>query len=126
MEKFKGLAREKQIIIIGCLLTIVSVLLKWGGWGLIEATGLEMGAYLIIFALIYPLYNSYQDKYIDKKKAIISLGIGLIFIFYIRVVAFKNLFGYVPGQYTSIGMKVAIAGIIIAMIGVKLIKDDKQ
>lgn len=125
MEKFKGLAREKQIIIIGCLLTIVSVLFKWGGWGLIEETGLQMGAFLIIFALIYPLYNSYQDKNIDKKKALISLGIGLLFILYIRVVVFRSVFGYVPGQYTSIGMKMAIAGIIIAMIGVKLIKSDK-
>ena len=125
MEKIKELSREKQIIVIGCLLTIVSLFFDWGGWGLIEATGLEMGAFLIVLALIYPLYNSYQDRNIDKKKAKISLSIGLIFLFYIRIVAFRNLFGNVPGQHMLMGMKLAIVGIIIAMIGVNLVKNDK-
>lgn len=123
MEKFKSLSTERKVIVVGCLLTILSLLFHWGGWAGYRYTGLEMQGYLVIFALIYPLYNSYQNKYINKKTAIISLSIGLIFILYVRIVAFRNLFGNVPGQYTLAGMKFAIAGIIISIIGTFLTKD---
>ena len=75
--------------------------------------------------MIYPLYNSYQNKDLDKKKAMISLGIGLAFIFYVRIVSFRNHFGNVPGLKMLIGMKMAIVGIIIAMVGVRLIKNNE-
>ena len=125
MEKFKELCIGRQIIIIGSLMTIVSLLLDWGAMGFIEANGFELHAFLIIFALIYPLYNSYQNKDLDKKKAMISLCIGLAFIFYVRIVAFRNYFGNVPGLKMLIGMKMAIVGIIIAMIGVRLNKNNE-
>ena len=52
MEKFKELCIGRQIIIIGSLMTIVSLLLDWGAMGFIEANGFELHAFLIIFALI--------------------------------------------------------------------------
>ena len=123
MEKFKNLSVARKVVIVGALLTIISLFFHWGGWAGYRYTGLEMKGYLVIFALLYPLYNSYQNKYINKKPAIISLSIGLIFILYVRIVAFRNLFGNVPGQYTLAGMKFAIVGIIISMVGIVLTKD---
>ncbi len=126
MERLKKLSTGKKLIILGCLLTVVSLFLYWGGWAGENCTGLQFHAYLIIIALIYPFYNSYTDRVIDKKKSMISLVLGLLFIFYIRIVAFRNMFGYVPGKYMLTGMKMAIVGVIVAMVGVILTQNDKN
>lgn len=127
MDKFLKLPRSRKLIATGSIVTILSLLFSWGGVEGYEYTALDFNAYLIIISLIYPMYCIYKDGDINQKKSMISLALGMGFIIYTRIIGFKNKFGDINrGQQMSVGMKLAILGILIAMLGTYLIYEDKE
>lgn len=114
----------RKLVLGGGAVGIISLFFPWVNVGFVNVDGFQKQGYLVLLAFIYPLFSIVIKKKVKFIGSLISLVIGLIFMFAFIASKSTNLFGTDVNMAAS-GMYIMIGGLIISAIGVILEKNSK-
>ncbi|OSA92135.1 UNVERIFIED_ORG: hypothetical protein B2H95_05685 [Clostridium botulinum] len=120
---FSNLLSGKKLILIGAIVSVVSLFLPWVNAGILSVNGFQQEGYLMLLVFIYPIIKVLKNKTVNMKGGLASLILGLIFMLSFIKTKDTEFFG-ASVNLSAFGMYVMIVGLIISIVGV--IKDNKK
>lgn len=112
----KELNLGEKIILIGCIVSIVSLFMPWVDLGIIRADGFQQQGYIVILFWLYPCIQAIRQKKAMKILSIILSVVSIIFMFYALNEKSTSIFGSSVNLAAS-GMYVMIASLIAILVG---------
>ncbi|SFC50963.1 hypothetical protein [Clostridium uliginosum] len=117
------LSLGQKLILIGGIISIVSLFLPWVDAGILSVNGFQQQGYIVLLAFIYPVIIILNNKVLNIKGGIASLAVGIIFMFSLIKSKNTNVFGTSVNLSAS-GMYIMIVGLIVSIVGI--IIDNKK
>lgn len=107
----------RKLILAGGAVGIISLFFPWVDAGFISANGFQQQGYLLLLAFIYPIFSIVLRRKPQFIRSLISLIVGVVFMFAFISSKGTNLFGTDINMAAS-GMYIMIGGLIISIIGI--------
>lgn len=112
----KNLNAGEKVILIGCIVSILSLFMTWVDVSIIKENGFQQQGYLFMLCYLYPCIQAIRQKKAIKAVSIVLVVIGII-----------GMFAFVADKSVSIlgtsinaagtGMYVMIVSLIAILIG---------
>ena len=121
---FKELNLGEKIIVLGCIVSIVSLFLPWVDILFVKVDGFQQQGYIMLIFWLYPCIQALRQKKANKILSGILVVISIIFMLIMLNDKSTSLLGNSINTAAS-GMYVMIVSLIAILVGVVLNKREK-